>query len=354
MTPPPGSRDTEARLIAALTDTAHRNLSDATPPPSFRPDSSPGRAAEPTGAWVVAAIAAAIIVAVIAALLLPDRTPHSAQPADSGPGTFVTLRVRTGGLSAADLKKAQQIIKARAVALGAEHPDVRIVGSDEITAFLPGVAANAVGDLGAVDALQVRPRILPWYASPAPSTPRPSGSSAVVDPWKSLGFPPPKDAAAYYALSRPRQLAVQAVADHWNCNDLPPDRADAPIVTCDQDRNYRYLLGPVLAASSDVESEAPAANPDAIADKWELALTLSPAAVRRLDDYIARFKTPRIAVTLDGRAIADSLTTNPISDRTFIATSFSEYDERTAFRLSQYLNAGPLPAPFDLVSIQRR
>jgi preprotein translocase subunit SecD len=354
MTMPPGSRDTEARLVAALADTAHRNLSDATPPPSFRPDDSSGQPDERTGAWVVVVLAAAIVVAVIAALLLPDRTPHSAQPADGGPGTFVTLRARTEGLSAADLTKARQIIKARAAALGAEHPDVRIVGSDEITAFLPGVVADAVGDLGAVDALQVRPRVLPWYASPTPSPPQPSGRPAVVDPWKSLGFPPPKDAAAYYALSRPQQLAVQAVADQWNCKDLPPDRADEPIVTCDQDGNYRYLLGPVLAASSDVESEAPAANPDAIANKWELALTLNPAAVRRLDDYIAQFKTPRIAVTLDGVAIADALSANPLADRTFIATSFSEYDERTAFRLAQYLNAGPLPAPFDVVSIQRR
>ena len=354
MSMPPGSRDTEARLIAALTDTVRRNLPDATPARRFRPDSSSSQPAGGAGSWAVVVLAAAIIVAVIAALLLPERAPHSAQPAGGGPGTFVTLRARTEGLSAADLKKAQQIIKARAVALGAEHPDVRIVGSDEITAFLPGVTADAVGDLGAVGALRVRPMVLPWYASAAQPTPRPSGSPAVVDPWKSLGFPPPKDAAAYYALSRPRQLAVQAVADNWNCNDLPLDRADAPIVSCDQDRNYRYLLGPVLAASNDVESEAPAANADAIADKWELALTLTPAATRRLNDYVAQFKTPEIAVTLDSTAIAASLNTNPISDSTFIATSFREYDERTAFRLAQYLNAGPLPAPFEVVSMQGR
>lgn len=350
----PGSRDTESRLIAALNDTARRNLPDATPPRPFRPYISSGRPAERIGVWVVVLLAAAIVVAVVVALALPDRGPGSFGPAGKGSGTFVTLRARTQGLSTADLNKARQVIRARAVALGATNPDVRIVGRDAITAFLPGVAASAVGELGAVGALQVRPMVLPWLAPPSQPMPAPSGSPRVVDPWKSLGFPPPKDAAAYYALNRSQQLAVQAVANNWNCNDLPPGRADEPIVTCDQDRNFRYLLGPVLAASNEISLVAPVANSQALANNWQLALTLNSAATRRLNDYIAQFKTPKIAITLDGVVIADSLNTDPITDNTFIATDLRSIAESAVFQLAASLSAGALPAPFDVVSVQGR
>jgi preprotein translocase subunit SecD len=357
MTSPSGSRDVESRLVAALKDTARRNLSDATPPPRFDPDSlsdSGDRPEGPKGAWVVVVLAAAIVVAVILAMVLPGRRVHSFGPAGPASGTFVTLRARANGLSEADLNKARQVISARAVALGAVNPNVQIVGFNEITAFLPGVAASAVQGLGAVNALQIRPIVMPWSANGPPAQ-RPSSSHPVVDPWKSLGFAPPKDAAAYVALSRSQQLAVQAVVNHWNCNDLPLDRPDAPIVTCDPARGGRYLLGPVLAARNEITSIAPAANEESIADQWELAVTLNPAATSRVNDYIAQFQTPEIVETLDSLPIADVLLTKPLTaDSTVIATCFKAYDERAAIQLAAVLNAGALPAPFDVVSVEGR
>jgi hypothetical protein len=155
--------------------------------------------------WAVPVLSAAVVVAVSVALVMSKHESHaSVLPADHGPGTFVTLRARIDGISKADLTKTRQIIRARAAALGATHPDVRIVGPDQITAFLPGVAASAVKDLGAVEALQLRPIVFyPTAAFPGVPETRPSGGgvSRVVDPWKSLGFAPPKDQKAFYALS---------------------------------------------------------------------------------------------------------------------------------------------------------
>ena len=356
MTRPSGSRDIESRLIAALRDTARRNLPDATPPPRFQSDSLSDlgdRPDVPKGAWVVVVLAAAIVVAVMLALVLPSRGPGSFGPADQGPGTFVVLHARTNGLSDAELEEARQVISARAVALGAANPDVRIVGMNEITAFLPGVPVSAVKDLGVVDALQVRPVVMPWAASRLPAKPPPA-SDHPVDPWKSLGFAPPKDAAAYRELSLDQRLAVQAVVNNWNCNDLPVDRADVPIVTCDQDRNERYMLGPALAASNEITSVTAAANPDAVSFKWELALTMKPAANSRFNDYIAQFKTPEVADTLDSVVIADSLVTQPTTDSTFTATWYKTYDEHAAIQLAAFLSCGALPDLFDVVSTQRR
>jgi hypothetical protein len=362
MTMPPGSRDTEARLIAALTDTARRNLSDA-PPPPFR-QLSEGSPSRPTGrirTWALPVLAAAVVVAVTVALIVPNRGKHySAPPAGDGPGTLVTLRARTEGLSTADLHKARQIISARAAALGAEHADVRIVGPDEIAAFLPGVATNAIGDLGAVNALQIRPLVwFPPMALGTPATPKPTGIPRVVDPWKSLGFAPPKDEAAYGALSRAQRIAVQAVINNWHCGDLPLDRASEPIVTCDQDRNFKYLLGPVIVASNEIESVVPAANQDAIAYQWQIAVKPNPAGSRRLIEYTAQHNeivrpndmADWIVDTLDSVVIGQSPGMKPITDGTFAAGIF---DQRGAGVLAANLTAGPLPAPFDVVSIQGR
>jgi preprotein translocase subunit SecD len=368
MTLPPGSRDIETRLSAALIDTARRNLSEATPPPLFRPDSSASQPIGRTGAWAVAVLAAAIVIAVIAALLLPGRAPHSAQPAHRGQGTLVTLRARSEGLSKADLDRARQVISARAATLGAANADVRIVGSDEITAFLPGVAASTVGDLGVAGALQVRPVIdYPPTPQTAPAMARPSGIPRMVDPWKSLGFAPPKDDVAFLALSRPQQRALQAVIDNWNCNDLSLDRPDAPIVTCSEDRSNKYLLGPTIVTGNDMELAALPANPDVTGYHWEIGETLNPTGNSRLSEYAAwhggwqynghlvgtlGFGFTDFADTLDGVVIAESYIDRPITDGTVYAASPEHFDQHSTIRLTGYLNAGQLPTAFDVISIR--
>lgn len=243
MTPQQSGRTIESRLVAALTDTARRNLPDATVPPPLRPnpDSSTGRPAGRIRSWGVPALAAAVVVtlAVGAFVLVNHGQDHRAGVGNSNTGgTFVTLRARTGGLSATELATARKVISARAAQLGAKKADVQVVGNDEITAFLPGVAAADVANLGAVDAVQFRPLIVEPIAAPAPKTSVTiaTGPAPVVDPWTSLGFAPPTDTAGYNALSVSQQQAVRAVLRGWNCFDKPLDRADAPIVACDQTR----------------------------------------------------------------------------------------------------------------------
>ena len=197
------TRTPGTRLIAALTDIAHRNLPDGTasptsssiPPPRMLVADQPARRLK---SWTVPVLVAAAVVALtIGALALPNRGQHrSVPPAGNATGTFVTLRARTGGLSAAELDKARQIIIARAAALGAANADVRIVGTDEITAYLPGVAAADVGAVVATDALLFRPLIIDPVSAPAPRTSTAGTSTAapgaqhMVDQWKSLGLAP--------------------------------------------------------------------------------------------------------------------------------------------------------------------
>jgi preprotein translocase subunit SecD len=361
MTGSPAGRDTETRLIAALTDTARRNLPDATLPPPFRPDSSLGRSPERISSWTVPILVAAVVVALtVGALALTRRgQQHSAPPAGTGPSTFVTLRSRTAGLSAAELAKARQIISARAAALGAVNADVRIAGPDEITASLPGVSAGDVGDLGAVDALSARPLIVPPVplATRSPGPAAPSHAPRTVDQWRSLGFVPPKDAAAYNALSASRRSAVQAVVNAWDCTDLPLDRAGAPIVSCDRDRTSKYLLGTAIISGSDVRSATTQAPIGSVG--WQVFVSLTAGGQQRWTGYTVQHNVSvqpiaianQVATVLDGVVVIASTIQETIVGDTSIASGL---DQRSATALAANLTAGSLPAPFEVVSIRSR
>jgi preprotein translocase subunit SecD len=361
MTTRTDSRDLETRLIAALSDTARRNLPDATAVTPFRPASSASRSAGPIRSWAVPVLAAAIVVTLaVSALVLTGRDRRSsAPPASKVPETLITLRSRTAGLSTAELERARQIINARAAALGAANADVRIVGPDEITASLPGVAASAVGDLGAADVLGVRPLIVPPVplASRSPGPVAPSHAPRPVDQWTALGFAPPKDAAAYNALGTSRRSAVQAVINDWDCTNLPLDRAGAPIVACDRDGTDKYLLGPVILSGNDVRSARVGALAGSVG--WQVFVSLTAFGQQRWSGYTAQHNESaqpgaianQVATTLDGAVIIASTVQETITGDTSIASGL---DQRAATALAANLTSGSLPAAFDLVAIQSR
>jgi preprotein translocase subunit SecD len=361
-----GKLDLETRLTAALADTARRNLPDGTAVPPFRrPVASSDSGRRPAGsirAWAVPALVAVVVVALaVGVVVLTNRGQHRGSQAAGGQsGTFVTLRARSAGLSAAELDKARQIIIARAAGLGAPNADVQVVGSNEITAFLPGVAAKDVGDLVAVAAFEFRPLIVDPVTAPASPT---SGSAApsarpAVDPWKSLGFRPPRDAAAYSALSTARQGAVRAVLHGWNCANVPLDRADTPMVACDQSRTMKYLLGAAIISGKDVQA-ASASPPTLSAFPWQVIVDLKAAGQQLWTDYTAKHNesvhpgdlTNVVADTLDGTVLVASTIQSTINGVTAIAGNF---DQRSATLLADSITGGALPAPFDVVSIQSR
>lgn len=352
--------DLEDRLTAAFTDTARRNLPDGTTPPPFRRPAiiheSPGR----IRSWAVPALAAAVVVALAVGVVMltnPASGNHgSSAAANRAVGTYVTLRTQTKGLSAAELQQARQVIAARAAALGSRHADVRVVGSDEITAFLPGVTAGDVAGLGAVDAVEFRPLITEPISSPAPKTSKTivTGPAPVVDPWASLGFPPPTDAAAYNALNPNRQNAVRAVLHGWNCFDVPLDRTDAPIVVCDQGRTMRYLLGPAIFPPGQINSAA-ASPPSAGQVGWQVIVGLKATGQRLWSDYTAKHNESehpgdlanQVATTVDGEVMVASTIQSTINGNTSVAGNFTSL---SANLLAANLTGGVLPAPFDVVS----
>jgi preprotein translocase subunit SecD len=353
----------ESQLTAALADTARRNLPDATVPPPFRQPAAPEspRRIRP---WALPALAAAVVVAVtVSAVALANRgRPATHQvPAGTTSGSFVTLRAQRS-LSAAELDRARQILIARAVALGAKGGEVQVVGTQEITLSLPGVVPADVGDLGAPYALQFRPMITNSTVravspSPSPSPESSSASRRVVDQWKSLGFPPPKDIAAYIALSPAQQHAVQVVLKNWDCRNAPLDLPGAPIVACDQTHTNKYLLGAAIVPSDQFQS-ASVTSPGQRSFGWGVDVHLKAAGDRQWTDYTSQHNEDLhpgdtanvVADVLDGDVLVASTIESPIiAGYTEIAPDLTE---RTATRLAGFLSAGVLPAPFDVTSMR--
>lgn len=349
----------ESRLTEALTDTARRNLPDATVLPPFEQPAGPVR---PRGirSWALPALAAAVVVAVtVGALALAHRGRPATHrvPAGTTSGSFVTLRAQSP-LSAAELDRARLILIERAVALGGQGGLVQVVGSDEITMSLPGVAPADVTGLGAVDALEFRPLILnqTWHASSTPSGSS-AGARRVVDPWKSLGFAPPKDAAGYQALSRAQQNAVQAAVRKWDCRDAPPDLPAAPIVACDQGRTAKYLLGPAIVTGDQIRS-ASAVSPGNGNFSWGVLVNFKAAGQRQWTDYTAQHNEQAHPAD-DANVVADVLDGDVLVAATIEETIDCGCDEVTAnftqvaaTRLAGYLSAGVLPTPFDVISVR--
>lgn len=356
--------DIESRLTAALTDTARRNLPDATVPPPFRQPAgayrSPSRRSWWLRSWALPALAAAVVVAVtVSAVALANRGRPATHrvPGGTTSGLFVTLRARAP-LSAAELDRARQVIIARAVALGARGGEVRVVGSEEITATLPGLAASDVTDLGAVGDFQLRPLVIGAYgpptSQPAGPTATTGGARRTVDPFSSLGFPPPTDTAAWRALSVVQKNAVQDMLERWDCADAAPGQADALTVLCEGGR-LKYLLGPAIVTSKDVQSTAVTPYPGPAG--WQLSVNLQAAAQQRWNSYTAQHNQQadlddpanNWVATVDGKVVQSHMTRKASNGAPAI---WYTPDKRSETRLAANLTGGVLPAPFDVVSVR--
>jgi preprotein translocase subunit SecD len=352
----------ESQLTSALADTARRNLPDGTVPPPFRQPADPVRPGR-IRPWALPALAAAVVVAVtISAVALADRGRNGTHrvPADTTPGLHVTLRARTP-LSAAELDQARQVILARAVALGAQGAQVRVVGSREITTSLPGLAASDVTDLGAVGDLQLRPVVI-GALGPSPTR---GGAGRTVDPFSSLGFPPPTDTAAWRALSIDQQNAVRDMLEGWDCANTAPYPADALTVLCDlgaddNGQKWKYLVGPAIVTSKDVQSAAVAAvvpQPGYPSPTlWQLSVNLKAAGQQQWTSWTAQHNRQvhpndpnQVEPTVDGKLVQSHSFRVPDNGAPVI---WYTEDQRSEIRLAANLTGGVLPAPFDVVSVR--
>ena len=176
-----------------------------------------------------------------------------------------------------------------------------------------------------------------------------------VDQWKSLGFAPPVDAAAYNKLTATQQQAVQAVLAAWPCdnpNITPLDQPTKPLVTCDTAGATKYLLGAVIVPGTQISS-ASAVAPGSVQGQlaWSIQLSLKSSGQKAWADYTSKHNTTvnatdpanLVAYTLDSKVTQAATIQSTITGDTSITGSFTQ---KTATDFANSLKYGALPLNF--------
>lgn len=360
----------EQRLTAAYADTARRLVPDSLSAPGLpggrvAPDYRPPA---PTGllAWRVPVIAAAAVVALtIAGIVLAGTASQRPHSAATGPTSTVLSYRADSAITSSVLQAAADIFRSRLTDLGVDHPDVHLVGTSEISVSIPSGLSVDPTQLGATGMLEFRPTILdpipaqrqqnPPAATPATPV---AGPTRATDPWKTLGFPPPDNGAAYDALTPSQKAAVRTAMDRWDCTTRPTaqDEPALPIIACSQDLTAKYLLGPAIISGHDIESASVApANLHPSLLTTSVNVSLAPAGRERWAEYTAQHNAtlhPGDTANVVGFVLDESVIQAPIVSATITGANELQgnFNQTTARTLAATLTAGPLPATFNLTT----
>ena len=333
-----------------------------------------------------------------------DREPYPKLGIDLQGGTQVILTARTptGQLPATDqLALARQIIDQRVNGLGVTGAEV-VQNGTNLTITVPGDQGQRAKNLAQTAQLRFRtvlggpydanqplrstpapgsrriqpprtpqppkapgpgsagPRAVASLASqepsprphpPTPSPPRPRvptprrtgttrGLDTVADP----------ELAKQIALARAerqttQQNAQQQAVQQLQCtgNDVLRgyDDPTKPLVTCDQSRTAKYLLGPSFLDGTEIDSASAGYDPQGAGNV--VSLTFTSGGSKIWGDYTAANVGKQAAFVLDTEVMSAPTIQGPIFGSTEIRGSFSQTE---AQQLAGVLKYGSLPLSF--------
>ena len=282
-------------------------------------------------------------------------------------GTQITLSplLETGQtVTAEQLAQAVSIIRQRVDAGGVAEPEIRTQGDKNIVVSIADEPDPATLDrIQSSAKLEFRPVLLteaaPISAVGDDGTTDPSASPS---PDPSLATEPsvaPTDASDDNWITP----ALQYTYDNFDCASLGSNTANVaptaePLVTCDDEGAYKYILGPVEVAGetiSDASAQTKSTQQGASTGEWEVAIEFNDegtkqfaAVTERLFSYGTTDVHNRFAIVLDGRIITAPTTNAVISNgKPAISGSFTAASAKT---LADQLKFGALPVGFKLES----
>lgn len=292
-------------------------------------------------------------------------------------GTTITLTAANstgeGSVDAESLELARSIIQQRVDGYGVGETEVTTSGDRQIVVSAPNVQKDdlvklvgqtaelsfrevykteAVSDSSAgqgtatadPSATATNRRPLPQLPTPVPS-PRPTAPAEKTQTLEELlkWTPSERDLSDYEA---------------FQCGDDFPDVSDQPLITCDETKTYKYLLGPTLIKGEQV-SRATAGIPDKSVS-WEVELQFKP-------DGAAQFLTVttqlaknyqadpsgvnnQFGIVLDGAVIsAPGVRNGAIAGGR--ASISGDFTQKSATSLANVLSYGALPLAFEVSSV---
>lgn len=278
------------------------------------------------------------------------------------------------------LNQAVSIIRERIDAAGVSEAEVTTQGDRNVVVAIPGQPdEQTLARIQSSAKLEFRPVIFTDVAAtstvdntddstatPSPddtATPTPDDTATPTpEPTQSLSTTPtvsPTDASdpnwVTPALYQEYLDFDCATVDESAANVAP---AGEPLITCDTDNAYKYILGPVEVAGENIADASSGLVPNSqgvSTGVWGVFITFDgvgteqfAAVTERLFGFDQTDPRNRFAIVLDGRIISAPTTQAIITDgQPVISGSFTQ---ETAKTLADQLKFGALPIGFEVLS----
>lgn len=298
-------------------------------------------------------------------------TPKLALDLEGGTQIILTPNLEDGqSVTDEQLQQAKEIIRNRIDAAGVVEPEITTEGGDKIIISIPGKNPDqtTLDRIKASAKMEFRAVLLaggPASSSVSPSDEPSDGASD--EPTDGATETPAPEATPSATPTDGSDLAwvtpaLQEAYDAFSCDQLDDTETNAapagePLITCDNDRTEKFLLGPVEVEGADI-SDAQAGlkttSTGVTTGEWVVNLSFNGTGTESFSKVTTRLvplESPRnrFAVVLDGQVLLAPTANDPINDgRAQISGGFTQ---ESAKILADQLKFGALPVGFTVESI---
>ena len=302
-------------------------------------------------------------------------------------GSTITLTAANvtgeGTVDPASLELARTIIQQRIDGYGVGESEVTTSGDRQIVVSVPNVQKDDLVRLVGTTAQLYFRQVFKEEASSSTATAEPT-ASASAQPHESASANPTPTASStgnkrpLPALPTPqpspRPTAAASPApsvddmlkwtpsardtsefDAFQCGQTSPtpDVTDQPLITCDQTKSYKYLLGPALISGEHVTRAQAAVPQNSVSYVVTLQFDTQGAAdFEKVTGHLASQTSPenQFGIVLDGKVISAPSVSKAIpGGQAQIEGSFTQ---KTATDLANVLSYGALPLSFEISSVE--
>jgi len=302
-------------------------------------------------------------------------------------GSTITLTAANvsgeGTVDPASLELARTIIQQRIDGYGVGESEVTTSGDRQIVVSVPNVQKDDLVRLVGTTAQLYFRQVFKEEASSGTATAEPT-ASASAQPQESASANPTPTASGTgnkrplpalptpQPSPRPTAAATPAPSvddmlkwtpsardtsefDAFQCGQTSPtpDVTDQPLITCDQTKSYKYLLGPALISGEHVTRAQAAVPQNSVSYVVTLQFDTQGAAdFEKVTGHLASQTSPenQFGIVLDGKVISAPSVSKAIpGGQAQIEGSFTQ---KTATDLANVLSYGALPLSFEISSVE--
>lgn len=287
--------------------------------------------------------------------------PKLALDLEGGTQIILSPQVENGqSVQQEQLDQAVSIIRQRIDASGVSEAQISTEGSRNIVVSLPGKPDQATLDRVKSSArLDFRPVLLAGgptnevVGADGKSTPAPTPAPGL----QSTPSTKPTNGSDL-AWVTPK---LQAEFDAYDCKANASKTSssaptDQPLITCDDQNQVKYLLGPVEVRGQDIKDANAGlvqSSQGVTTGQWAVNIIFNDAGTKRFADVTTRLvalqgSQNQFAIVLDGKVISAPTTQAAITDGKPQITG--NFTETTAKALADQLKFGALPFSFKVQS----